>query len=489
MHRDGRLAGVLLLALGLRLTAVLWLSDTYPYSDYFYYHEAGRLTAQDWSLWFDGERILKLAKLSWWPPGYPMFLGSVYDLFGVHHRAAVFIQVLLGTLVCGLVHGVGKRAGGERVGLLAALLVALNPTFIVMTNLLASENLFAFWLALGLWLAVRPWRSPRAYALPGVVLGLATLTRAIGLMLPVLVAAWLRRRAHEPSAGEQIGAADSSASRPRDGGDSSVRRRRRGIGRTPWLQSAAWLLGAFAVVLAPWSVRNAIVVGSPALVCHGGGLNFYFGHNDGPLGYRPVSETPMAGLRTPGEIDRRGWQLGLQHLARRPFGFVTRGTAKLIELFDVPSYAMQANNAIRLPKGWREDPELAKQVEAARARQRVKARYLRGVLTDVAAVYSWVILAGGLASGILLWRRLPGALRLIAWLSLYWLAAHVVFWAQPRFRYPLEILLALLTSVALATGIEALRGLRSRSRRRADPPPRTSIRPDSHGGPFESAPA
>ena len=41
------------------------------------------------------------------------------------------------------------------------------------------------------------------------------------------------------------------------------------------------------------------------------------------------------------------------------------------------------------------------------------------------------------------WKRLPESLRLAAWIALAWVAAHVVFWAQPRFRYPMDVPLAL----------------------------------------------
>jgi len=36
------------------------------------------------------------------------------------------------------------------------------------------------------------------------------------------------------------------------------------------------------------------------------------------------------------------------------------------------------------------------------------------------------------------------------YLCLGWIGAHVFFWAQPRFRYPIEIFLILLTALAMA---------------------------------------
>ena len=417
----GALPAVLLLALGLRLAVVLWLSDTVPYSDYYYYHEAARLAAHRWSFFFDRAQLQQFGKLGWWPPGYPIFLAGLYAVLGASHRAAVFVQVLLGTLVCGLAYRIGERAAGgavegERVGLAAALLVAVDPTYVFTANLLASENLYAVWLALGLWLAAREWRSARGYAATGFVLGLGTLTRAIGLGLPLVVVLWLRRRL-------------------RGGG--------------AWRAGAAWLLAAYTATLAPWTLRNALVAGSPAIVCFGGGLNFYFGHSDAPSGYRRLSETPMAGLQSAAEIDRLGWRLGLRHVARHPLQFVTGGVRKIAALFAPPGYALRANSAI-LPPGSRAEVGPEPGAAAVLSSQRPRDRALGGVCTVLASVHSYLLLSGALAACLLLWRHMPSELRLSAYVALYWIAAHAVFWAQPRFRYPVEIPLALLAGFAIA---------------------------------------
>src|SRR5678815_5741837 len=142
---------VVIAACAVRLAAVLWLSDTVPFSDFLYYHEAGVLQAQDWRFFFQPESVTRHLEFNWWPPGYPMFLGAVYEFFGPDFRAAVFVQVLLGTATVALVLAIGTRALGRRGGLAAAWLVALDPTYVFATNLLASENLFVVWLAAGLY--------------------------------------------------------------------------------------------------------------------------------------------------------------------------------------------------------------------------------------------------------------------------------------------------------------------------------------------------
>jgi hypothetical protein len=224
-----------------------------------------------------------------------------------------------------------------------------------------------------------------------------------------------------------------------------------------WRRQAAWLFAGFLLLIAPWSVRNVLVVG-PALVSHGGGVNFYFGHNEGPVGYRPIAETPMAGLRSAAEIDRRGWELGLKYVAQDPLGFVRRGALKVRELFASPAYALNANTTIQLPTGGvlLLGPQTATaDANAATAAARRKATALRGVWTDCAHLHARLLQILALIA-LLLWRRLTPELRFMGWLSLGWVAAHILFWAQPRFRYPLEITLAVLASFTLVYGFAAL---------------------------------
>jgi len=406
---------ILALAFGVRLAAVLWLRDTVPYSDYSYYQMAGEKIASDWGFFFDASQVEYYGKFGWWPPLYPFTIGALYTLFGVNHHIVVAFQVLLGTLVCGLVYRLGSRFGGERTGRIAALLVASSPSYVFATNLLASENLFVFWLVLGLLLLIRPEPRPRTLAGAGFLFGLGALTRASGLLVPIVAALWLRSRTPSPRA---------------------------------WLRAAAVLLGTGAATIAPWTVRNALVVGDPAIVCFGGGLNFYFGHNAESIGYRDLSRTPMAHLTTQAAIDRSGYRLGAAHIAAQPLGFLTRGMRKVVALFGIARYAEHDNSAIMLPEGWNTDPAAARVADALRARQRAKNHLLDGLFTWLAAAHGWFLLAGAVATA-LRWRDLGAEARLLVYLCLGWIGAHVLFWAQPRFRYPMDLFLLLLAALAV----------------------------------------
>ena len=423
---------VVLVALATRLVVVLWLHETVPYSDFVIYHAAGVETARDPGFLFDRAAATRLPQINLWPPGYPLFLAGVYALSGPNHRHAVFAQILLGVLVCGLVYRIVSREWGARLGCVAGLLVACHPHLVFLTNQLASENLYLVWLTLALLLALQANLSlpPKRLFGFGVVIGLGALTRAIGLVVPIVLTGWWR----------QSGAA-----------------------RRTWLRSALWLLLGVGVTILPWSVRNLHVTGHPALLCSGGGLNFYFGNNSESIGYRDLAATPLAGLHDPAAIDAAAAKLALQWLVSEPLAFVGHGVRKIVALYGFPDYALHVNSGILVPDT-RGHPELEATAQATLARQRGRDRWLHGPLMRAARAYHVALMALAALGIYCGWRqkRNPSArstptsktsplLGLCTSLVVVWTAAHVLFWAQPRFRYPLEPALAVLATFALAT--------------------------------------
>ena len=434
---------VVAVALATRLAAVLWLHDTVPYSDFVLYHGAGIEIARDPGFLFSRPAAVRFPQIDLWPPGYPLFLAGVYTLAGPSYRAAIFVQVLLGALVCWLVTRCTAEALGRRAALVAGLLLALDPHLVFLTNQLASENLYVLWLALALLLlprlvaargrgdaatsrhtATEPDSATdrRDSIAAGVVLGLGALTRAIGLVVLLVALVWLRSRAR---------------------------------GWRPWLTPALWLLLGAGLVLLPWTVRNAAVRGRPALVCFGGGLNFYFGNNPDHLGHQDLAGTPLEGLRDPVAIDTQGYRLGLQTIATDPLGFLRRGAKKIASLYGFPDYALHVNSGILVPDT-RGHPELEAVAQAKLGRQRARDRLLDGPFLLLARGFHLVLLALGALGLGFCWKERherPSLVTLCSGLVLAWTAVHVLFWAQPRFRHPLEIPLAILAAYALERGL------------------------------------
>jgi 4-amino-4-deoxy-L-arabinose transferase-like glycosyltransferase len=179
-----------------------------------------------------------------WSPGLPLLVAALYTVIGAAQEAAARMLIaVLGTVMVLFTFLIGRRLAGVAVGLLAAALVATYPTYIENNGQLLSEPLAAFLLTGGLlgvlWAAER--RSLLSWALPGLAFGALTLTRPEYQAITLAFAALVLWRGW------------------RDAGP------RRG------LASAAVLIVAAALVVAPWMVRNRVELGKWVPVSTGGG--------------------------------------------------------------------------------------------------------------------------------------------------------------------------------------------------------------------------
>ena len=176
-----------------------------------------------------------------YPPLYPLYLAA-FSVVGLDsldaHRA---VSCLLGTLAVLLIGLLGRRLAGERVGLIAAGLAAVYPQLVMVDGTVITEALYAPLIAGILLLTYRLLDAPslgRAAAL-GAAIGLAVMTRSESLLLIALLAV--------PACALAV----------------------RG-GARPWWRAAAPLavvaIAAMALVLAPWTIRNAIVMDEPVVL-------------------------------------------------------------------------------------------------------------------------------------------------------------------------------------------------------------------------------
>lgn len=171
------------------------------------------------------------------PPAYPYLLAGVRTVGGWVGLGTVsagrIFQALLGTLAAGLIGLLAGRVWNRRVGLIALGLAAIDLPLILVGGTLISETLFVT-LVLGALCAALAHRRHgsgwRWLVLAGVLTGLAALTRTNGLVLLLPVALLAR------SPGQ------------------SLRSR-------PWLGSVALLVGCTLLTVAPWTVRNAVLLG------------------------------------------------------------------------------------------------------------------------------------------------------------------------------------------------------------------------------------
>lgn len=228
--RDRWILGALLLALALRLAWVVWATDTSidPFSD-----EAQYLAWADQMSRLESPSIAGQTS-AFYAPGYSMFLVpmawlSARGLFGPEFGAAL-VNVPLGVVTVGAVAWLAQIWFGRRAARIAAVAMAVAPSYVALTSIALSENLFTplallATVVLSLWARRRGEVPPRVELVAlGAFLGFLYLVRNVGLVSLPLAVIVLR------SAG------------------------------LPWrraLRAGVPILVAAAVVIAPWGARNA----------------------------------------------------------------------------------------------------------------------------------------------------------------------------------------------------------------------------------------
>jgi 4-amino-4-deoxy-L-arabinose transferase-like glycosyltransferase len=185
-----------------------------------------------------------------WSPGAPLlYAAGFYATGAAREGTARIIEALLGVAAIVVVFLLGERLGGRRVGLVAALAVAVYPPFIHSTGELMSEppailTLPAAVLAF-LWAGEQ--ERLRAWLVPGLLFGLTAMFRPEYLFVG---AAFILL------AGIRVGMAR---------------------GWRPGLAGAGLLVTALLLPIVPWTIRNVDVLGRVVPISTGSGKALYVG--------------------------------------------------------------------------------------------------------------------------------------------------------------------------------------------------------------------
>ena len=306
--RDRARLAVTAMAVGIRAIAALALTSTPVglHDPLLYQRFAQGIAKGDGYVSFNGELT------SYYPPGYPFFLGAVQwvcnrlSIPDSLPLAAALAQALLGGVAVWAVIGVGdrvRRDGGPlrrpsaRLGIVAGALLACWPNLVLHSTVLLSETLFVAVFCCFLLVMVRALDTGRILQLlgAGALLGLAALVRPQVVLVgsAVVVAALLLRRS--------------------------------------WPQRLALVaVPAVGVVLvvAPWTIRNASVFGEFVAVSTNGGDNLCVGFHPGATGHfeiPPSCDTgefyidgPAAEARRNDETSARATDWATSHLGSLP---------------------------------------------------------------------------------------------------------------------------------------------------------------------------
>jgi hypothetical protein len=397
IHWD--LVVLLVLAIALR-GAWLAYARPMPVSDFKHYF-ATALTLVDGGSFGLGQPS------AWRLPAYPAFL-ALGAWISPSLLLLSALTVALSVVQVGLTYWLAWLTFRRRpAAFTAGLVAAVAPAFVMFAPVLASEHLLAVCVLGALIAAMRADRRIWAMAaLSGALLGVGVLTRGeAGAYLPVVmlvvaVTVWKAPALRVPAP--------------------ATRRALATLGAT------AVVVVAAAVVVAPWIVRNEIVVGRGAGLSTTGGFNFYLAHSPGAYGWRTPLPLP---LQVDDEVVRNkfGWTYGLKYVREHPEDWaptIQEGTRGLLK---PSSYAGFYSTVLY---------DVTQQRIVARA--------------DLDGRVDAIRLAAS-SSHWLLWAGLGGLLLVPMWRTRMWLAVvgvvaanwvvyAVIFWAQARYRFVVDAL-------------------------------------------------
>ena len=368
---------------------------------------------------------------AYFPPAYSFVLGAVFWV--VRHTplpddlpaAGLALNLVLGVASVALVYRLGARLFDRTVGLAGAALVAVCPSLVFYTGVFFSETLFVF-LALAALVvladherALGRWPAARLVVF-GLLVGVASLTRTIGLVMLValVVAAW---------AG--------------------------GAGPRAALGQGAIALAAALVTIAPWTVRNALVMDAVIPIATNTGPDLCIGHNPDATGAFLINvycQGPQRG--SPQDQEVASEHSGFREAWRFARGHPTR---EIELLWHRGRYTFES------------DSESLDAIEAY-GEDRFIRRDLRDALATLANLYFFAVAGLGLLGLSVLARR--RADRLLVLLTLAGFAlTPLAFFGNTRFHVPAIPLLALSAAALLTHGARRL-GARREARASATAP-------------------
>lgn len=397
-----RLAFILALAFLLRAACAIGLQvtldqrgQTYliPGDAEGYWELASDLAAgREYSIYTPPRRVLRM-------PGFPALLAIPIGLFGDHQLPVRLLLAAVGTLACASVYWLGRILFSESIGLMAALIAALLPTFVGFSPLILSETAFAAALVASLAPAALLAQRLQTKASASAVFGPAVLCGVLIGLANYIRPSWLL-------------AAPALALVAIVAGRSSAR---------SWSAAVVIVATTFATLL-PWAIRNHRITGHFVLTTLWMGPSLYDGLNPEATGDSNMAfydRENKLGQMSEYDVDRdyrdRAWTYAFQHPGRA------------IELA-----------FIKLGRFWKPWPN-SDQFGHWTARLAV---FLSSVPLWLAAAYgiyrvrpSWIVIA--MTVGPLV----------------YFSAVHMLFVGSLRYRLPAEYPLAVLA----AAGWQALR--------------------------------
>jgi len=344
------------------------------------------------------------------PPLYPGLLAATWTLLGTTSFQAVrAIQILLSLATAALVFVLGRAAWNDRVGAAGAAICWLYPSLIFYDSLILTETLFTFLLIAFVAATVTLVKTPRALAAIacGATLGLAALTRSVLWPLPLILCPGLLLLI-------------------------DVRLARR-------VALAAVVFVAYAVVVAPWAIRNTRLQGVVTVVDTMSGMNLRMGNYEFTPDDRMWDAVSLTGEKnwvhgitndlgtgniTEGQKDKWAQRKAIEYIKAHPLETLRRSLIKFADFWGLEREFMAGvQQGMYSPPAW------------------------FSVLASAAILLAYALIAVAGAAGI--WIASPRDMRLHVILLMpvvVLVGAHAIAFGHSRYHLPLIPILGLYAS-------------------------------------------
>lgn len=259
------------------------------------------------------------APWSHYPVGYSALIGAAYAVFGSEPSTAPLVNAVVGAATAVLAFAFAFGALGRRRARIAGALVGLHPGLILYCALVMTEPLAGFLVLLTAFVARTLGQRPLGVALAGVVFAISAFVRPQSLLtLPLLLLVF----------------------------------------RGPILQRLARTAAAGALglaLIAPWTLRNCLVLDGCALISTNGGWNLAIGALSETGRWRQLTpEDGCAGIDGPVAQDRCWAQRGIEAIRADTLTWLSRVPDKLRHTYNHESFAV-AYLAEAEPERWGRD--------------------------------------------------------------------------------------------------------------------------------------
>jgi 4-amino-4-deoxy-L-arabinose transferase-like glycosyltransferase len=340
-------------------------------------------------------------------------LAGIWSVTGESLQTVRLLQILLSLATAGLVYALGARVFSPRVGRIAASVCWLYPSLIFYDSLILTETLFTFLLVAFLFVTVTLVQSPRLpWALAcGALLGGAALTRSILWPLPLILCPLLALLIRAPM-------------------------------RVRLAVPCALLIG-YAVVVAPWAIRNTRLQGVPTIVDTMGGLNLRMGNYEYTPDDRMWDAVGLTGEKswvygigddlpdpriTEGQKEKWAQRKAIAYMRANPMTTLRRSVIKFADFWGLErEFTAGAQQGLYSPPVWFQ------------------------VIGSLAIVLGYVAVVMAGAAGI--WLAAPKDWRLHVVLLLpivVIMGAHTIVFGHSRYHLPLMPVLAVYASALVA---------------------------------------